>query len=313
MPVVYTDDLLSTIKRDSFLTTAQTNFTDAQLLGIARDHLDATLIPLLLSLREGFFRKSIDVPFVANQASYTLPTKAMYGKLESVQYIDGPSGQIRTDQLTRIEIENLGLAMPSTSTGTPVFFTVDSSAITVYPTPNVAVDSMRVWYDQRPGTMVVKASAAQVLSLNTTTGVVTFTAAPPATFTSSSSMDFYHGTSPYQLLATLTATAASGSTQTFNAAALLASGLAAGDWVNLEGETVFMPIPQELKPYLSDLTIASLARTQQDANLYQAQVAIIAAEAKNVLKSTGNRLPGNPKKIRMTNPLVRNRSWSGFR
>lgn len=311
MAAVYTDDLVSTISRDSFLTTAQGNFSPDTLLGIAQDHLESTLIPMLLSEREGWFLTFTDIPFIANQADYTLPTYAMYGGLESVQYYSSSSQQIRPDSLTRIEIENLGLVLPSTSSGTPVFFTVSSGSITVYPTPNTAQDSMRVWYDRRPGQMVVKSEAAQVLSINTGTGVVTFTGTPPATFTSSSAMDFYNGSSPYQIKGQATATAQFGSTQTFSLAN--AALLAAGDWVCLRDQTVFLPIPQELKSFLSDLVIASLARTQQDANLYQAQVQIISKNAKQVLSSTGNRLPGNPKKIRMTNPLVRNRSWSGFR
>lgn len=311
MVALFTDDLVSTIQRDSFLTTAQGNFSPDTLLSIAQDHLEATLMPMLLSERDGWFRVSIDIPFVANQADYTIPTYAMYGGLESVQYLSTSSQQLRPDQLTRVEIENLGLVLPSTTTGTPCFFSLNSSAITVYPTPNATQDSMRIWYDRRPGVMIVKSEAAQVASINYSTGVVTYTGAPPVTFTSTSQQDFYNGQSPYQLKDQATATAQSGSTQTFPV--IDAAFLSAGDWVCLRDQTVFLPVPQELKSFLSDLVIASLARTQQDANLYQAQVQIISAKAKQVLSSTGNRTPGNPKKIRMTNPLVRNRSWSGYR
>lgn len=309
---LYTDDLVATVQRDSFLTTAQSNFTPDQLLAIAYNHLQATVMPLLLSEREGWFREYVDVPFVSGQADYQLPTYAMYGKLESVQYLSASSAQLRKDQLTRVEIENLGLVLPSTSTGTPCFFSVNSHAITVYPSPSAGiVDSMRIWYDRRPASLVLKAAAAQVLSINTGTGVVTYTAAPPATFGATTKQDFYNGQSPYQLKDQTVATALSGSTQTFALAD--AALLSANDWVSLKDQSVFLPIPEELMPYLADLVIASLARTQQDANLYQAQVQIIAGKAKSVLSATGNRLPGNGKKIRMTNPLVRNKSWSGFR
>lgn len=323
MTALYTDDLVSTIQRDSFLTTAQGNFSPDTLLGIAQDHLEATLMPILLSLRDGWFRVATgstmdpDIAFVASQSDYTLPTYAMYGGLESVQYISSSSSQLRPDQLTRIEIENLGLILPSTTSGTPCYFSVNSTAITVYPTPTTSVDAMRVWYDRRPGKMVMKAEAGQVASVTSIpgSGIVTFVGSTlPLTFGSSTACDFYSGQSPYQLKAQLTTTAAvSGVSVTFNQAALTASGLAPGDWVCLRDQTVFLPVPQELKSFLSDLVIASLARTQQDANLYQAQVQIISGKAKQVLSSTGNRLPGNPKKIRMTNPLVRNRSWSGYR
>lgn len=307
---VYTDDMLTAVKRDAFLTTAQGNFTDASLLAIGQDHLNSIVQPLLMSEREGWFRKYTDIPFVANQAAYTLPTYAMYGKLESIQYLDS-SSRILPYQFSRLEIENLGDVLPTLTTGTPRFFTVDSDSITVYPTPSVATDSIRVYYDRRPGTLVLKAAAAQVLSVVTATGVVTYTATPPSTFTASSNNDFYNGLSPYQLRYQTTATGASGSTQTFPLPSV--ANLVTGDWVCLKDQTVFLPIPEELMPFLKDLIIASLARTQQDKDLYQTQVSEIAKRIKTTLSATGNRLPGNPKKIRLSNQLVRNRSVPRYR
>lgn len=305
----YTDDWLASVKRDAFLTTAQGNFTDAQILAIGNDFLFSALIPLLMSEREGFFRESQDISFVASQADYTIPSTAMYGKLESVQYLS--QGQILPMQLTRIEIENLGDVLPSLGSGTPRYFTLNSHAITVYPTPTTATDSMRVYFDKRPGTMILKASAAQVLSLNSITGVVTYTGTPPSGYTSSSTQDFYNGSSPYQLKRTATATAFSGSTQTFPVADV--AYLAASDWVTPTGYTVFLPIPEELSPHLKDLVILSMARTQQDAELYNTQQREIVARVKATLSATGNRMPGNPKRVRLTNPLVRNRSVPRFR
>lgn len=311
MVAVFTDDLLADVKRDAFLTTAQSNFTDAQLLSIGDDCLTRYMIPMLLSLREGFFRVYQDLPFVASQSDYALPTYAMYGKLESIQYLSS-SGQLMPGQLTRIEVENLQDVLPTLGTGVPRFFTVNSSYITVYPAPTTAVgDSIRCYYDRRPGFMIETSDAAEVLSANPTTGVVTYTAAPPSTFTASSYQDFYRGQSPYQLLAQTQASALAGSTQTFPAAT--AALLSAGDWVCPKDQSVFVPIPEELVPFLSDMVINSLARTQQDSQLYQAQQAEITKQAKLTMTGVSNRLPGNPKRIRLNTPLVRNRSVPRYR
>ncbi len=308
---VYTDDLLTMIKRDSFLTTAQGNFSDSQILGIADEHVSMVFVPLLMSIREGYFRDYLDQLYVDNQADYTLPTYAMYGKIESVQYVDSNS-RILPLQLTRIEIENLADLLPSLSTGRPRFFTINSTSITVYPTPlGVTFDSIRMYFDHRPGKLITKSLAAQVLSVNTTSGLVTYTAAPPTGFTSSSRQDFYRGQSPYQLIKQSTATAQAMSTQTFPAADV--AKLQAGDWVCPRDQTVFLPYPEEMMPFHSDLCIRSLARTQQDSKLYEAQMAEIKERAKAALLTTSNRLPGNPKRIRLTNPLVRNSSVPRYR
>jgi hypothetical protein len=303
---VYADDLLTAVARNSFLPTAQGNFSPAQLLAIADEHIQMVFVPMLLSVREGYFRQYLDQLYVDNQSDYTLPTYAMYGRIESVQYIDSAQ-RICPFQLTRIEIENLGDVIPSLSTGRPRFFTLNSSALTVYPTPlGVAQDAVRMYFDRRPGKLIVKAQAAQVLSVNAGTGVVTYTSAPPAGFTSSSNQDFYRGQSPYQLLVQSTATAQSGNTQTFPLAD--AAKLQAGDWVCPLDQSVFLPYPEEMLPFHVDMCIRSLARTQQDSALYQAQVEEIKNRAAAALISSSNRLPGNPKKIRLTNPLVRGNS-----
>lgn len=299
---MFTDDLVATVKRDAFLTTAQGNFTDQQILQVADDCLRITIIPLLLSNREGFFRVFTEIPFVANQSDYTIPTYAMYGKLESIQYLD-QAGNILPYQMIRLEIENLGDVLPTINEGRPHWFSVNSSAITVYPIPNVVGDKLRVYFNRRPGTLIEKALAAQVLSVNYSTGVVTYTSAPPAGFTATSPQDFYNGQSPYQLKTQTIATAQAGSTQTFPVPSV--QTLLPGDWVCPLDQTVFLPMPEELKPSLSDLVILSLARTQQDANLYQAQVQAATERMRQILESTGNRLPGNPKRIRITNQLIR--------
>jgi hypothetical protein len=303
---VYADDLLTALARNSFLPTAQGNFSPTQLLAIADEHIQMAFVPLLMSVREGYFREYLDQLYVDNQSDYTIPTYAMYGRLESVQYVSlagTSSAAVLPLQLVRIEIETLGDVLPSLTTGRPRFFTLNSHAVTLYPTPvGVSLDAIRMYFDRRPGKLIVKASAAQVLSVNTGTGVVTYTGAPPSGFTSSSKQDFYRGQSPYQLLTQSTATAQTGSTQTFPVAA--AKLLSAGDWVCPLDQTVFLPYPEEMLPFHVDMCIRSLARTQQDSALYQAQVAEIKARAMEALTMSGNRMPGNPKRIRLTNPLV---------
>lgn len=309
---VYSDDLVATVKRDSYLSTAQANFTPADILSIADNCMDQYFIPMLMALREGFYREYEDIPFIDGQADYTIPTYAMYGKLESLQYLN-INGQILPGQISRIEIENLQDVLPTLGQGVPRFFTLNSHAVTVYPTPlGVNGDALRCYYDRRPGNLIETANAAQVASVNTVTGQVTFVNAPTnAYYTANSIQDFYRGQSPYQLLGTATATAFGGSTQTFAAAAV--KTLQAGDWVCPHDQSVFIAMPEELMPYLADVVIKSMARTQQDAALLEAQIKIITNDARAILTSTGNRLPGNPKRVRLTNPLVRNGSIPRFR
>jgi hypothetical protein len=309
---LFSDDLVATVKRDSFLSTAQSNFTPADILSIADNCMVQHFIPMLMSLREGFYRVYEDIPFVDGQADYQIPTYAMYGKLESVQYLN-INNQILPGQLVRIEVENLQDVLPTLGEGVPRFFSLNSAYITVYPTPQgVQGDAIRCYYDRRPGNLILTTDAAEVQGVDYVTGVVTYVDEPTNIYYGASSVqDFYRGASPYQLLNTATATAFSGVTQTFSPAAV--ADLVMGDWVTPLDQSVFIAMPEELMPFLSDVVIRSMARTQQDSALLNAQIKTITDDARALLTSTGNRLPGNPKRLRLTNPLVRNRSIPRYR
>ncbi len=308
------DDLISDIKRDSYLPTAQGNFTDAQLLTIADQKIIETIAPFLVSLNEGFFVESITAPLLASQSSYVLPTYSMWGKVLMAHLVYISGGNVK--ELSRITHERIP-EWSLTGTGDPQVFYLESDNINLIPSPSsssVANYYIKYWIYRRPGSMVRStartdangtvnaAGAAQVSTINYVTGVVTYTGAPPATYTSSSTHDFYSANSPFHRVGTaVVATAAAGSTQTFAVSSLIDANnqhlLSAGDWVCIKDQTVFPAIPLELQPMLKDLVILSLSRTQMDEKQYQIQLKELEARMRSALVAPGARVVTQPKKI----------------
>lgn len=287
------DDLITDIDRDSFQPAAQDHFTAAQKLAIADNELVETLAPLLVSLDSGYFLETSDTALVAGQAGYDLDRYAMWNKLRRAELVDS-SGSIRNLDLITPE----QVSFYSTSSGTPAAFELRDKQILLYPPPSSATESLRQWIYRRPGRLVSTSASAVVQSVNTTTGVVTYTSSKPSTFTAASIHDFYKGTSPFRRIGTaVSATASPGAAQhTFSTAN--ASLLTAGDYVCVRDETVFPAVPIELVPFLKDLVIRSLARTQMDQAAYQVARAEIVDRAKAAfMAGPGQRAVGHPKKI----------------
>lgn len=287
-----TDDLVTDIKRDSYLAVAQRDFSSAVLLNIADQELLETIAPALVAFDDGFFLEPAAQDFVASQSDYALDRYAMWGKVRRAERLTSSGDPVDLTRLTQEQVYD----WDTTGTGTPQAFLPMHDKVRVYPKPSDATEDLQLWIYRRPGRMVLQASAAQVQSASGT--LVTYTGSKPSTFTSSSVHDFYRGTSPFQRVGTAkTATgSAAANTQAFASADVAL--LQANDWVCLRDETVFPAIPIELHPFLKDLVIRSLARTQGDGDQYQRQRQEIADRMMAVLRAgPGARIVGQPKKI----------------
>jgi len=302
--VAYTsDDLVTDVQRDSYLPNAQRDFTPAVILGIADQETQETIAPALVAFDDGFYLEPADQDFVASQADYTIDRYSMWNKLRRVERLasDGaPSDLIR---LTQEQVSG----WDTVGTGTPQAFLPMHDRIRVFPMPADATEDLRQWIYRRPGRLVPTSSAAQVLTAVGTT--VTYTGSKPSTFTASSVHDFYRGTSPFRRIGTAkTATGSPGGTQQSFASADV-SLLQAGDWVCVRDEAVFPAMPIELHPFLKDLVIRSLARTQMDSAQYSIQRQEIADRMMAVLRAgPGARVVGQPKKISIPYSRVYGRS-----
>jgi hypothetical protein len=299
--VPYTsDDLVTDIERDSFAPAAQSQFTAAQKLKIADDELQESLAPILAALDAGYFLESADTALVADQAGYDFDRYAMWNKVRRVELLDANGSPREIDLVTPEQRSNYDI----TTNGPPRAFELSHTQIVLLPTPAVATETLRQWIYRRPGRLVPVASAAVVQSVDTGTGIVTYTASKPATFTSSSVHDFYRGNSPFRRVGTAATATASGSATTHTFSLANAALITAGDYVCLRDETVFPCVPIELVPFLKDLVIRSLARSQMDQAAYQVARAEVVDRAKAAMAAgPGARAVGHPKKISI--PLQR--------
>lgn len=301
--LVTTSQLVTDIKNTAYFPVDQNVFTPQTILDIANDELYSDILPLFKSFNEGFYLEVVSQSFVAGQAAYTLPKYAMWNAVYLVQRTT--NGIPVWPDYERIEIVQLS-DYQTNQPSTPIAYYLLNDTVVFVPTPQTGVQyAFNMWIYRRPGRMVPTSSAAEVLSVNKVTGEVTYTAIPPATFTATSTHDFYAIQPPFRRLQTnITATAIAGAVQTFPVASV--QTLSTGDWVCLLDETVIPPVPPEIVPFLKDLTIKALAKTQGDYEAYGVQKQEVVDKMKAAIIVPGNRTVGKSKRILAgRNPLAR--------
>jgi len=292
-----TDELIRQIKLTCFLPSAQETFTDEDMLSLGDDEILSSFTPMLVGLNQNIYLESVTTPFVAGQSRYVLDKYAMWNKTRLISRLTGTN----VIEMSHVEIDELPYFSQS---GTPRGFYLDNDSIIVVPTPATTTDSLYYWIYRRPGRMVLTSAAAKVLSVNYATGQVTYTAVPPATFTSTSTHDFYAGRSPFRRVGTeVTATNLAANVQTFPIASV--QGLLPNDYVCVVEETVFPPLSAELHSFLQEAIIKVMSKAQLDPEAYAIQKQELMEDAKNAYMAPGNRTVGQPLKISCRkNPFI---------
>lgn len=200
-----------------------------------------TLAKNLRLKKAGLFNVVRDTAFTAGTASYRLYTRSLHGAAAVVQMVDN------TGAVQRLEkwVETTLAGFNPTTQGTPRAYLWRSNSLVFYPTPDSASYSYRLVYPRRPNKLVSSATTVVGIVSSKTSTTVTLTANAPATFTTSTALDFIQGRPPFDSLADdKTPTNVSGSTLTF-AAGVIPSDLVAGDYVCLAEEAPVLQMPPE--------------------------------------------------------------------
>ncbi len=291
-----TDDLMTEFRRDSYIAASQPSWTTAKLLAVGDKVIRRRIVPAFVAIDDGYYRETSDVTLVASTSNYDFPRYAMFNKIHQAYLVDstGKLGILLRKDPVDLKYWN------ATSTGTPSFLRAEGSQLIANPTPNAgAVTSwptMRLWIYRRPGRMVPTTSAAQVSSVDSGTGVVTYTGSKPSTFTASSVHDFYAGSSPYRRTGSAVSATASTAADKQTFSTTNAALLSAGDWVCVRDETVIPPVPSlECWPFLCELIQESITKSQGDRKAQEAAIQAIVDDMMTTVAASANRMEAMPK------------------
>lgn len=292
MPDYTTTALLNSIKTRAMVPTSQQTFGDPDILALATEELKLGVVPFMMKNRSEYFVTYSDTPIVSGTSTYSIPTRAIGGKIKGASLVDS-AGNILPFPL----IDKADLPFFNNSNGGGRFsFYFEGNDVVLVPTPTSTPNlSIRFSYYSRPGDLVQTTSAAQITSINSGANQVTVSSLPTS-ITTSTSVDFIKGRPGFELRGMdRTISLIASTTLTFSTS--LPSSLAVNDWIALSEQSPIPQIPTELHPMLAQRTaIKILESLGDDQGLKLAQGKLQEME-QNALHLISPRSDANPKKL----------------
>lgn len=249
MAIDYTTDaLLSTLRLLPLMPSVQALFSDDDLLTILTFETNSKIYPLIDNQTEEYFVVRDDLPYSTSQFKYSLPERALAGKLRSVSFVDSNNNEIRVPRLRPEDIMSnvnaTGLAINPALWG----FYLQNNDLILYlgsvTGSSSSYKTLRLRYIRQPNILVQVSACGKVTAISGNNVTVSNV---PSTFATNVLYDMISGTPNFNALQDdSVCTAISGLTITFTAIPVDELGnptLKIGDWICLSGQSPVAQVP----------------------------------------------------------------------
>lgn len=283
-----TTEFVADVKLRAFIPTSQATFATTDILLLADAETQTTIVPLLQSIRSGYWLTYKDFTITASQANYDIPARAIGMGVMDVQIVSS-GGQIKS--IPQIGVEDL----ETTVSAEPEAFYIKQNQIYLYPTPSATSGTLRVHYYLRPAKLVETTAAGLISTIDTGSNYVTVASIPSA-WASTNTFDLIKQDGASEPLAIDQAVTSIAST-TITFTSTMPTSLRVSDYVALSGETPIPQIPAELRPVLAQATAVRMMESMMLPGVDFAR-STLDREIKAATALLSQRVEGEPKKIR---------------
>jgi hypothetical protein len=297
-------DILTSVKRRAMLPQDDATFSSTDLLEILNEELNLGLLSTIMKVHEEFYVHSYEHTLTSGTSNYAIPARAVGNKLRNARLKDAAGNY---DRLTRIQPEQVADYGYSSSA-----FTLQNDELLFVNDPQSGTLVMDIYL--RPNQLVATSRGATVSSVDTTTGVVTFTTTLPSHFAADLEYDFVSHNSPCKIMAfdkTASAIDESSYTLTFTASDL-PSGLAAGDYVTVAEETIVPQMPVEMVPILCQRAACHCLEAIGDIESLNVAQQKLQLMEQSIITLIDNRCEGTPQKVVNPNSYLRRKKYSYY-
>ena len=246
-----TDELLADVRRQGHLSMDDPDGTDAELIAVMNRVMARRFVPLVRKVRSDYYVTWADQTLVADQQDYRIPVRATTNSVRNVVWVDTTGHETPMDPVALTDRHAY-----ATARGYPTAYTIQDDYLIVLPTPNSNAGTLRVYFERRPSTLVLAASALAVTAV--ASGQLTFGSDPDAFASGLSDVARYQP--PFSLaVRDAQFVPTTGSALTYTAASHDRTPVV-GDYICHAGETPFPQLPPEMHPLLALATAAEVIR-----------------------------------------------------
>jgi hypothetical protein len=290
MGFYFTEDLVNSVKRSGLIPISQSTFTDPDdFIAIANDAMMHHIVSRIMTQRSDLFLTYVDVPLVANQDFYPVPSRAIENSLKDIFYMPNVNSPENRYSLAKVPVHDQ--QRYNLSNGQPTCFTVMGDEIQIQP-KLVTVsgnERIRFYYYQRPSDLVSTTSCAKITAISSVSGTTTFTVDTDLTASLSvgTLIDLLNSVSPFLLwqydvaiTAITSTTIAVATADITDLAGVIGVGL--NDYICPAKQSNIPMVPQEFHRSLAEYVIADCYKAM---GAYQ-NFATAKAEAKEMMDLT---------------------------
>lgn len=298
-----TTELLSDIKRKSFVPISQITFDDPAILSMADEEIQTGLVPFLMSVREEYLVDFVGIYVDGTTNAFNIPTRAIGAKLKNVTVLINPttqSEQPNERSLPEINAEdavfnnnfNNFLALQS-------FYLRDNQVILSPSASSFSGQTLNLYYFKRPNKLILTSSCSKITAVTTNTAVVNLV---PTNFgtggTLSITVDVVKANPPFDVLTMDLPITIDTTTNTAVFPANLSTyGINVGDYICLSGESPIPMLPVELFSLLAQRVAVKLLASLGDDKNFQIATDRLKEMEHNIRGLISNRVEGSLRKV----------------
>ena len=270
-----TQTFLDRVAVKAAIPVGQTTFTTEDLLDLANQELQSTILPEILRTREDYYLTDELITVKANQELVEMPERAIAGKINDIQIIGTNNNRISLPRITTSEITY-------TNPSNPEAFYFKGDFIGLNPTPSNDI-TLLVSYYARPSSLVLPENAYQLKSITDDPSDVNYYEVD-RTVTHLSDGDLVDILSKSGLHQTLYTDIEIDYIDSGNRIYLIdaPASIPLNSYIVQAGQSPFIQCPQELYPWLEELVVTKIHESngdfeamklaQEKANLIREQI-----------------------------------------
>ena len=289
MPNYDTNYIIDQVKRRASIPTSQNLFTNQKFIVMINDELKTRIVPTLMALRDDWYSDYTEYTADGATTTYTIPADAVGNKLKSVTIWDNGK-QVRV--VPRLNTNDLQDSLYG--------FYVENNSIIFYPNPIETNKTIRLSYFKRTDDLVDMSEAGYISLI--AGNDVTISTTLPTTFINGASVQVVNNQNPFNVIWSGTISNIAGSVVTLSSTP---TGVTIGNYLCLQGETVFPNIPVEMFPLLSQSIVVKCLEALGDDNGMQSAMANLQQIEFNCKQTLSPKIDGNPKRMMGKNNISR--------
>lgn len=280
------DDLLKIIKKRAFIPVSQETFSDTDLLEMATDELNSSVVPEVLQTREEWYVTAYSVTLDGSETEVDIPSRSIGGSLREVSFNQG-SSDVEWN-LPRLSLEDRA---DTTFAGAITAFYIQGNQVKLF---GQQAGNLNLYFNCRPGALVPTSEACTIVASDPDTKMLTVDSVP-VTWSTGTVIDVVKR-KPHFDYKNLSLTIVNISGTMIEVAEPISTKIVVGDWVTLEDTSPAPQIPVEWFPYLAECVVMQVFLSQGDKEAAEQAEKKMEKLKKSAISMMSPRVQGEAKK-----------------